>query len=931
MRWRVHLAAALLTLPAAAQAVDPRLEWRTLTTPHFELHYAAEQETMARRAAVIAEAVHVRLSQELRWQPAERTQLVLSDELDLANGFATPLPFNQIGLYAVAPDDVHGLGNFDDWLEQLIVHEYTHTLHLDRAEGIPHRLRSVFGRHLLLFPNLFQPTWLIEGLATYNETDATRQLGRGDSSLYRMYMRAEVASRIKPFDQVSMSGVTTWPAGRLPYLYGVHFYQFLEQRYGKAAIQTLIDDHSRHALPFMVNTSFYRATGKTSGQLWAEFADHLRRRYQPELAAIRADGVVAGERISAHGHGTSSVSALPDGRVFYVRSQPDKPTALMLWRPGQGSRELARLHSGARIAAHPRAGVLVAQPEVCDNYNLYYDLYCVDPDNGDLRRLTRCGRYHYAAFTADGERIVAVRMAADRAWLDVLSRDGKQLDTLWQGEPGEVVSGLAVSPAGNALAVSLWRPGRGWNLELFELAGRRWRALTADPEIETEPAFSADGGALLFSSDHGGVFNLRRLDLNTGALTTLTNVEGGAFMPSQGGEGGEIYYIGYTSAGYDLFRLREPAARPMPASRQRLEPVPAVTAAEELPSKPYSPWSSLRPRSWSPVLSISEDATLVGASVEGQDALGVHGYALSLAYEFRYDMWTGGASYRYDFWQLSALRAPTYDYRDDDLLRVRRLDTVELSRAIPWLGLKRSYALHFGAGLNRESDHHRADGVEPLPTLEERYLGAAFSYDDTESLPRSVSRSHGRRVRVVAETLDPLGGDYEGEVYTFDWREYLPLWGQHVLALRLAQGWGTDTPRPFELGGQWVSTEPVEDALLFGRRGYGLRGYPSGLDELTGRRMRLASLEYRFPIMRLERGFTRAAIGMHQLSLRPFVEAGAAWDRGGNPDDYRVGVGTEVVADLNLGWRFNIRLHLGLAAGVSDDGETQGYLLLSTF
>lgn len=927
MDWRACLAAALLLAAGTAQAVNPRLEWRTLTTPHFQLHYAAGQEALAQRAAAMAEAVHSRLAPRLGWQPQGRTQVVLSDELDLPNGYATPVPFNQIGLYAVAPDDVHALADFDDWFEQLLVHEYTHTLHLDRAAGTPRRLRAVFGRHPLLFPNLFQPSWLIEGLATWYESDPERGVGRADSSLFRMLMRAEVATRIKPFDQVSMDGVTAWPAGRLPYLYGVHFYQFLESRYGRGAIAALIDDHSRHPLPFMVNTSFHRATGRTSPQIWGEFAQYLRRRYQPELTAIREAGVVAGQRLSRHGHDTAQPAALADGSVFYVRAVPDKPPALMHYRPGAPARELAELHPGARLSVHPRAGVLVAQPEICENYQLYYDLYRIAPRSGRAERLTRCGRYHYAAFMPAGDRIAAVQLAAERARLEWLDARGRPLEVLWEGEPGEVVSGLSPSPDGKSLAASLWRPGRGWNLELFDLASRRWRVLTDDAETETEPAFSPDGRGILFSSDHGGVFNLRRLDLPSGRITTLTNVEGGAFMPTQAGEG-PLYYIGYTGAGYDLFRLDEPAARPLPPARARPAPAQPVLAATRYPSEPYSPLSSLRPRSWTPLLTASADLLAVGLAIDGRDALSVQDYALSLSYDFEHAIWLGAAAYRYDFLRLAAATGPSYDRLGDELLRVRREDAAELTLAIPWLGLSRSLAVYLGAGLNRESEHDRAEGVAPLADREERYLGAAFTYDDTLTLPRSVSRSHGRHVKLVAETLEPLGGDYSGEVYSVDWREYLPVWGQHVLALRLAQGWGTQTPRPFELGLEWVGFDAGEDALILGRRGFGLRGYPAGLPELTGRRLRLASVEYRFPILRLERGFTRAAIGVQQFAGRVFAETGAAWDGGGDAGHYRSSVGAEFVSDLNLGWRFNFRLRLGAAKGLDESGEAQAYLLL---
>ncbi len=53
--------------------------------------------------------------------------------------------------------------------------------------------------------------------------------------------------------------------------------------------------------------------------------------------------------------------------------------------------------------------------------------------------------------------------------------------------------------------------------------------------------------------------------------------------------------------------------------------------------------------------------------------------------------------------------------------------------------------------------------------------------------------------------------------------------------------------------------------------------------------MRLASLEWRLPIVRVERGtmWPLLPLALHQLSGNAFVDWGATWDEGRAPDDYR--------------------------------------------
>ncbi len=109
----LHLAlAALVAAPLGAGAqYDPAHRWRTLQTPHFQVHFHQGEEALAQRAAGAFERAHARLTPLLGYAPPVRTQVVLSDDSDDANGSATPLPRNLIRLYAVPPESVSGMSS----------------------------------------------------------------------------------------------------------------------------------------------------------------------------------------------------------------------------------------------------------------------------------------------------------------------------------------------------------------------------------------------------------------------------------------------------------------------------------------------------------------------------------------------------------------------------------------------------------------------------------------------------------------------------------------------------------------------------------------------------------------------------------------------------------------------------------------------------
>ena len=926
----------------AAVTHEASLTWRTLHTTHFRVHFHDDGAPVARRTAAVAEQVHERLAPLIGWTPDGPVDIVVDGRQDVTNGFASVFPYDLLTIFVTPPDSVDGLEDHDGWLELLLTHEYTHILHLDRANGAPRVLRRIFGRNGLLFPNALQPRWQIEGLATWQETDRARGIGRGQSSYYDMLMRMEVASGVKPVRQINQS-LASWPSGHTPYLYGVAFYDFVAARQGEPAVRRWIDQYSDNLVPFRINATSRSALGGNYDQLWPRFEDYLRERHGTRLDAIRRAGVVAGDRLTQDGYFGGALRALPGGEVVYLRVDGMNEPALLRRRADGTVRRLTGAPPASHLSMHPRAGALLAQPERYRNASYLYDLYRVDLDSGRKRRLTHGARYRFATWSPDGTRIAAVHNTGDHSSLHLLDADGRRLEMVWSGEPDVVLSEPDWSPDGANIAFAVWRPKQGWNLELFNIGERRFRSLTHDRTIESQPRFTPDGQALLFSSDHGGVYNLRRLDLTSGKITTLINVEGGAFYPSQAERDGPLFYSGYAASGFDVYRLDVPAALPTPAADN---PPPVAPPEPELKGPvavdDYSPYDGLRPRWWFPHLLVDSQRTEFGAITSAADPLLRHIYYLDAAYDFRNEWFTGSFDYIYDrhtpTFKLHASRVNRlYLDANDDLERIATTDTFLGEVTLPFLRYRRSFSARAAAYSVREADGRTGPGVVARADREDNVLGYALVYDSTRRYPRSISRSHGVFATLSAETSDAIeGSDYSGEVYSFDGRAFVPLGREHVLALRATYGWGSNAPRPFVLGGSRSGGDsplPLDTALLyspFNLRDFALRGYDSGQAGLVGRRMLTGSAEWRFPIHRLERGFMAPPVALHQLSGSVFVESGDAWQDGRHPDDIATGAGAEIHAETFLFYDLALHLRLGYAYGFADGGGGHAYLQLGS-
>ena len=932
----------LLAMPAqAGVSHDAGLRWSSRQSEHFRITYHEGLAEAAARVLRIAEAHYARLTVRYGWIPEGRIEILLSDEFDAANGAASGFPYNFMRLYLSPPDGVRGIEDHGGWLDILVEHELLHVIHLDKVAGAPRALRSVFGRNILLFPNALQPRWFMEGLAALEETHAERGVGRGQSSFFAMLMRMELQRGLLDVSEVNQTRAQ-WPAGATPYLYGVHFQTFLRERYGDARLRQLVESYSDNLVPFAINTNSRAVLGRDLHELWQEFQDWLRERYGEAGGGQGARR--AGERLTRHGYFTGGVLADGRGGIFYlVDDGRDYPA---LWhRDARGrARRLTHFNATPRMDVDGQAGVLIAQPEVCNTARLYFDLYRVDPLSGAQQRLTRCARYRHAAWLPRGEGIIAVENRAGQSALHRLTADGERRAVLWSGDDGSVVAELDVAPHGRALVASVWRPRGGWNLERFDFASGRWQQLTRGAAIETQPRYTPDGRAVIYSADEGGTYDIYRLELASGRVQRLTRVGLGAFTPSLSADGRHLYYTGAHGEGFDIYQLSldgagvpvapapaAPSARPAPRP-----PAVALSAAED-----YSPWASLRPRWWFPHIFVNDERAEYGVITSGWDLLQRHAFYADLAYDTRNAVWIGEFDYVYDRWW------PVFKFSFDRSLELFRNnsgvlmggrydDEAQLEMVLPWLSFQDRLSLHLAA-LNVASRRAFVNpGFVSAPDFENNLAGLALVYRSTRRFPLSVSRT-GQEILLVAEDYDAFGGSVAtGQVYTLDWRGFVRLGGEHVLALRLVAGQGSDNPVPFQLGG--VTDVRFVPPLLadtrvgtpFNRRNYALRGYDEGLPQLHGRRMRLASAEYRFPIARPERGWMAPPVGLLQIHARVFVESGAAWYNGSSPSRYYSSGGVEVIAETELFYNLPLVVSLGLASGFDDIGSDEVYLRLST-
>jgi hypothetical protein len=344
-----------------ARAGDPYLEWYTLETPHFRVHYHGGLEKLAQRTANLAETIRERLARPLAFRPREIVHILLTDTTDSANGSATIVPYDAIRLFVTAPEDLSTLGDYDDWLTALVTHEAGHIHHIDNISGFPKRLNEIFGK--IYAPNQVQPSFVREGIAVAMESLLTSG-GRVRSSIFDMYMRADVLEENFASMDTICHDVRRWPAGDIPYLYGGKFFGWILDTYGSDVFGAVALDYGANLIPWGINRSIRRATGHTYLELYDAWHASMRSSYGALADEIRRRGLRVGTRLTHSGYSKGSPRWVPpnarDGNreeILFYRDDARSPAGLYrLPLKSRSDADEAATSFVARTGGSPRVG-----------------------------------------------------------------------------------------------------------------------------------------------------------------------------------------------------------------------------------------------------------------------------------------------------------------------------------------------------------------------------------------------------------------------------------------------------------------------------------------------------------------------------------------------------------------------------------------------
>ena len=530
--------------------------------------------------AGISEKVYATLSPKLEWKPWLRTEVVLVDNTDAANAFAMTLPYNYVLLLVTAPDGNSSLNYYENWLEELFTHEFTHILHIDKFGGIATPFRWLLGK--IVTPNGLTPGWVREGIAVYEESVKGR--GRNNGSFSDMMLRTDILNdQFIHLDQGS-GQMINWPGANFPYIYGGAFWQYLADTYGAEKITEFITRYGDSVWLFSLNNKARKTyDNKNFFKLWNEWKESLKVKYQKVQQELSAKGLTSFEKLVHIDGNLMGATPSPDGKkMIYSKTDTHGPGEIRVLDLESKKDELLYKGRASDQISFSPDGKKIAFSSIgkYKYFYMYNDVYEIDLETKKLGVITNGKRASDPDYSPDGKSIVYVVNKMGTTQLFLYNRESKEEKQITQAPLFTQFSNPRFSPDGKNIVVSAWMNGNR-DLYIYDLEGKIVRQLTQDPAIDNEPHYSTDGKSVYFTSDRSGISNIYKMNLavngkretgkgkrkknsstlsllpSTSSPIQLTNVLTGVFAPQPIPGTNKIVVQNYFGRGYDIESFEE--------------------------------------------------------------------------------------------------------------------------------------------------------------------------------------------------------------------------------------------------------------------------------------------------------------------------------------------------------------------------------------
>lgn len=890
MKHRLILLLLLLCIPLGIVAWP---SYRSMSTPNFSVYYRDGWENEALNLLQTME--HYRpYVESLTGNKLGRIPMVIEDMGNMVNGYANPVG-TKIAVFAYPPtsDD---LAMGEDWYQTVGVHEYIHMAQMTKIGGEPALLRAIFGN--ILYPNLYQPMWMTEGITVYGESRISRYAGRMNGATYPAIITALAKEGNLPSPSKAGYISHDTPNGNY-YVFGGSFYTYLSDTYGEDKFAQLFERTGSSLLSYLnplasgltLDTQFEAVYGKNLQVLWQEWNLHEAKR--PFSMPTK--------KITSHGWMTQDLK-YHNGALYYTMYKTDKTGPFS----GFSGYKLMRIVDPVR---NPEAITLLNQKTAFPaGYHVYDDgIYYTRSemkrgfDNNEFDgwgAITEIWRMDHTG--SNREKLVSGSIRSFCKMSDgtlLISEDDNkhQKSIVSRFNPHSkaktylfTVDSLigTLHSSGNrviATAKGYWQNN---GIFLLDVNNGKLTPLVDTPSMEIvvdvkgndiifDAVYDNKNGSYVYKLDNGQIFH----------YTGFDEMRSVAASPS-----GDTWFISMHSLGQDVYSdvlklkpINLPNLIPEKAPFNKLSYPKDYIVADKYPVQHGGYGSSLLHMLWPrlyriPMVMGTEDSLVVGAQLAGNDILGDFPYwDAGILYDINQNKWSFAANLENNFFR-PIKQNLYYSTIDGGALSATQYIVLNSGSNYGLNDVWTGFGVGTSQGLSRK--------------LWYPFLGMNFSAPGLRLQTNN---------QLMYETTDFWASDRDrlGWQGRFNLRLQTPL--NSEIRTNLMAAWDPD-----------ADTDEV-----FGN----IRGYDTKW--LQNKGINIRNSWYK-PILKIREGLWNPNVYLEDISVGLFYDASIPWDKSSN--DWRSSTGLELVAELHAGYVF--RSDLGVRFSYNRDKEFKVGLIL---
>lgn len=246
------------------------IEWRHITTEHFDVIFPEDIEEDAQRAAHLLEKSYRFVARSLEVAP-QRIPLILQNQSVQSNGFVTLAP--RRSEFYITPAIDPELTN-TEWIKTLAIHEFRHVAQMQKTrKGFNRILEIILGEvGQALGLGLTVPPWFLEGDAVGMETALTKG-GRGRLPLFDRDLRTLLLSgRTFNYDKAHLGSYEDYVPNH--YYYGYFYTSWLRNEYGDLFLSKVVSRASENSYNPL---TFYNTIDRLTGEKFETFYENVMK------------------------------------------------------------------------------------------------------------------------------------------------------------------------------------------------------------------------------------------------------------------------------------------------------------------------------------------------------------------------------------------------------------------------------------------------------------------------------------------------------------------------------------------------------------------------------------------------------------------------------------------------------------------------------